>query len=424
MKSYVIFFIVIFTTLTFFCSPIFAQNETKIEVTKLTENMYEFVCYSGGFNSNVLAFTGEDGLLLVDCGYQQTGELLQKEVEKLNAGPVKYLILTHSHVDHTGAIVTFGKGATVIAHKNVKKDLTTGYNIIQDLPEDVLPNIEIEDNHTLNFNGEEINITYYPGVHSDGDVVIHFPKSKIVCVGGLLYSDMFPFISLQAGGSIQQVTKSYEKVIDMFPADTRFIASHGRDYNMDDMKNYHKMLVKTTKLIQKGLDEGKDVAAMQEEKILAENWSSWGNFYISQDLWIQTVANSLTGDIPAVQTKTLILEPLFSTAKEKDAIAVIKQYRELKEDQADDYDFGENNLNILGYYLLGQNRIKEAIEIFKLNVEMFPDAFNVYDSLGEGYMNDGQTELAIKNYEKSIELNPDNYNGIEILKRLKEKEDN
>ena len=80
--------------------------------------------------------------------------------------------------------------------------------------------------------------------------------------------------------------------------------------------------------------------------------------------------------------------------------------------------FVENSLNGLGYQLIGINRVQDAIEIFKLNVEEYPEAFNPYDSLGEGYMIAGQKELAIKYYKKSIELNPDNQNGIMMLERI------
>jgi tetratricopeptide (TPR) repeat protein len=80
--------------------------------------------------------------------------------------------------------------------------------------------------------------------------------------------------------------------------------------------------------------------------------------------------------------------------------------------------FRENMLNQVGYRLLGQQRIPEAIEAFKLNVEQFPDAFNTYDSLGEAYMIAGERGLAIQNYEKSLELNPQNTNAVEKLKEL------
>jgi tetratricopeptide (TPR) repeat protein len=91
----------------------------------------------------------------------------------------------------------------------------------------------------------------------------------------------------------------------------------------------------------------------------------------------------------------------------------------LKANQSATYDFSESELNTLGYELLRMKKIKEAIEIFKLNVESFPRGYNTYDSLGEAYMINGDKELAIKNYKKSLELNPENTNAANAIKRLK-----
>ena len=98
--------------------------------------------------------------------------------------------------------------------------------------------------------------------------------------------------------------------------------------------------------------------------------------------------------------------------------AAITQYRELKATQKDAYDFTEPQLNGLGYQLMQMKRVKDAIEIFKLNVEMFPNGFNTYDSLGEAYMENGDKSLAIQNYKKSLELNPSNAGALEKLKIL------
>ena len=98
--------------------------------------------------------------------------------------------------------------------------------------------------------------------------------------------------------------------------------------------------------------------------------------------------------------------------------AAIKQYRDLKDKQSATYYLSEGEMNTLGYALLGMKKIGEAIAIFKLNVEAYPQSFNVYDSLGEAYMINGDKELAIKNYQKSVELNPQNTGGIEMLKKL------
>ena len=116
-----------------------------------------------------------------------------------------------------------------------------------------------------------------------------------------------------------------------------------------------------------------------------------------------------------------ITDLLTATIKQKGIAAGLQQYRELKRTQPNNYDFSERLLDRMGYDLLENKKVKEAIEIFKLNVEMFPQSSNVYDSLGEAYMLNGGKELAIKNYEKSLELDPKNTNAVDMLKKLRGK---
>jgi len=120
--------------------------------------------------------------------------------------------------------------------------------------------------------------------------------------------------------------------------------------------------------------------------------------------------------------KKPIVDTLMEVILNYGGIKKAKQlFYELKDNNEDDYNFKESQLNILGYRLLQVGLNKEAIEIFKINVKEFPDSWNVYDSLGEGYMINGDKELAIKNYEKSLKLNPDNDNGKKMLEKLKDK---
>ncbi|MEM8560491.1 MAG: DUF3471 domain-containing protein, partial [Bacteroidota bacterium] len=107
-----------------------------------------------------------------------------------------------------------------------------------------------------------------------------------------------------------------------------------------------------------------------------------------------------------------------AASREAGVEAALAQYRQLKSEDPDGYDFGEGQLNALGYYFLQEGDTDAAISIFQLNVEQFPAASNPYDSLGEAYMEAGQNDLAIENYQKSIELNPGNQNGKDMLERL------
>jgi tetratricopeptide (TPR) repeat protein len=116
--------------------------------------------------------------------------------------------------------------------------------------------------------------------------------------------------------------------------------------------------------------------------------------------------------------QTLAMADLYSTIMEQGIEAAVRQYEEMKKKGI---QITENEMNNLGYQLLGLKKLKEAIEIFKLNVKAYPQSFNVYDSLGEAYMINGDDELAIQNYEKSLELNPRNTSAVQMIKKIKGK---
>jgi tetratricopeptide (TPR) repeat protein len=120
----------------------------------------------------------------------------------------------------------------------------------------------------------------------------------------------------------------------------------------------------------------------------------------------------------ALASRPLIGMVLYKTIQDKGIEAAVAQYRELKLTQPDRYVFSENELIVLGYILIHQKQYKNAIEIFRLSVEAYPQSWNTYDSLAEAYMDNGDKELAIQNYKKSLEINPKNNNGIAMLKKL------
>ena len=107
-----------------------------------------------------------------------------------------------------------------------------------------------------------------------------------------------------------------------------------------------------------------------------------------------------------------------ATIEEQGVTAGIEEYKRLRSEAPDDYDFAESELNNLGYFLLRDGDVEAAIAVFTLNTEQYPDAFNTFDSLGEAYKEAGQVELAIQNYERSLELNPGNQNGRRMLAEL------
>ena len=126
--------------------------------------------------------------------------------------------------------------------------------------------------------------------------------------------------------------------------------------------------------------------------------------------------------LPSVQaafdTRKSIEETLAATIASGGIDRAAKQYDELKASEPGVYNFDEAELNNLGYQLIGAQKFKEAIRIFQINVEAYPQSSNVYDSLGEAYMDDGDKQLAIDNYQRSLELNPKNSNAVQMLQKL------
>ena len=383
-----------------------------MQVEQLSNTLHKFTFTFNTFSVNPVASIGADGILLVDTGWAQTAEDLKNKIEELDDGIVKLIIITHPHGDHIGGRNLLGENATLIAHKTTKDELAGKYYGLDPLPGQELPIITLDDELSLRFNGEDIQIIPAPG-HTHSDMAVHFIDSGVVCLGDIILSDMFPPLDFARGGNVEQYIQSIKKLIERFPADVKFVTGHGRDYNLDDLKEHYRMVIGTTDLIRQGIEAGKSAQEMVQENIL-KDWSKWDTPQVSGELWITQAYESLAGE-----AKGSISEPLTYTIMDAGVEAAIEQYLVLKEDQPDAYNFGENELNMLGYQLLWRDMSEAAIEMHKLNIQAYPDAANPYDSLGETYEASGEVELAIEAYEKALEINPDMPSAIEALKKLR-----
>jgi hypothetical protein len=136
-----------------------------------------------------------------------------------------------------------------------------------------------------------------------------------------------------------------------------------------------------------------------------------GLFAVAMTQWVPQVK-------AAYDPRKSIAETLSATIVSGGADAAAKQYQELKTLAPTSYNFDEDELNTLGYELIRANKLKDAIRILQLNAETYPRSSNVYDSLGEAYMDDGNKALAVANYQRSLQLNPKNGNAVVMLQKL------
>ena len=383
-----------------------------MQVEKLSEQLRKFSITFNTFTVNVVASIGPDGILLVDSGWEATAEELNVKIRELSDDIIKLILFTHQHGDHIGGRRVLGKDATLIAHKSIKDELAGKYFALDPLPGLELPIVTLENGLSLRFNREDIRVIPAPG-HTQGDMVVYFVDSGVVCLGDLLFSDTYPVVFSEYGGNVDQYLDTLAWLIDLFPADVKYIAGHGRDYSLEELKEYYQMAASTIDLVKNSLAAGKSSQEMDEENLL-KDWEKWSSPNISSENWITQVYESLTK-----QGKISIAEPFTRAVMEHGIDAAVEQYHELKQNQPDVYDFSENILNMLGYQLLWREMTEAAIEVHRVNIEANPDSANPYDSLGETYEASGQLELAIESYEKALERNPETPSAIEALKRLK-----
>ena len=271
----------------FLCIAAWAQMDfarIKIKTTHVAGNIYMLE----GAGGNIGVSVGPDGILLVDDQFEPLAEKIRNALKELGEVPLKFLINTHFHGDHTGGNVVFGDEAHIISHANVRKRLQ-----MESPPQEALPVVTFNDSLSIHFNGEEIRVIHFPNSHTDGDSVIFFTGSNVVHLGDLFFSGRFPYVDLDSGGDVAGLIKHVEELLTELPPDVKLIPGHGSLSDIDDLKTYHQTLVETADLVRdqieagKGLDEIKAVG-------LPQKWRSWGSGFISTGRWIEIVHRSLT----------------------------------------------------------------------------------------------------------------------------------
>jgi len=286
----------------------FAQQEpdwskVQIKTTKVSGNIYMLQ----GQGGNIAASVGEDGIVIVDDQFAPLAEKIQAALKSLGVTdkPVRFVINTHFHGDHTGGNLPFANtGSTVIAQDNVRKRLETGGTMgnggslkmeAKPAPKGALPIITFEHDVTVHLNGEDIRALHFPAGHTDGDAVIFFPKNNVVHMGDDFVRYGFPFIDVGSGGSVQGMIAAMEKATDLLPPDVKVIPGHGALSTLDDVREFVKMLKETSAVVEKALKDHKTLDQMKQERILAP-WEKWSGDFIKADAFIETLYNSLTGN--------------------------------------------------------------------------------------------------------------------------------
>lgn len=266
----------------------FAQRDmsnVQIKATHVAGNIHMLE----GQGGNIAVSTGPDGVLMVDDQFSPLAEKINAAIEKLDQGPIKFLLNTHHHGDHTGGNAYFGKKASIVAHANVRKRLGNDSK----LAKEALPVVTFDQTASVHLNGEEIRLIHLGPGHTDGDSIIHFTKSGVFHLGDQFFNGRFPFVDLGSGGDVAGLLKNIEAAVKMIPDDAKIIPGHGALATKADLEKFRDMLVETTTLVTKAIAEGKSVADVKAAG-LPEKYKDWGSGFINASRWLEISYNSLS----------------------------------------------------------------------------------------------------------------------------------
>jgi glyoxylase-like metal-dependent hydrolase (beta-lactamase superfamily II) len=269
-------------------APMAQIPDVKIETIEIAPGIYMLV----GRGGNVGLTVGVDGAAIIDDQFADMAPKIRAAVAMLTDRPVKFVINTHLHGDHTGGNDAFGKaGAVIIAQENVRKRLgTPQVNPSTNQPiaaraREALPVVTFADAATLHFNDDDLEFRHLPNAHTETDIFIRFRKANIVHMGDM-FTAGFPFIDGNTGGTLDGLIKAHEAVLATIDDQTKVIRGHGPLGNKAQLQAYHDMLVVVRDRIAKLVRAGRTQEQVVEARPTKEFEETYGSASFNAAQWI------------------------------------------------------------------------------------------------------------------------------------------
>jgi len=280
--------------------PALAQQDfskVEIQTEKLADGVYMM---SGGGGGNLGVSAGEDGVLVIDDLFAPLTPKIQAAIAKVSAKPVRFVLNTHWHFDHTGGNENFGKaGAVIVAQENVRKRLSKdGFIAFLGMktkaePAVALPVVTFTRDLGLQLNGEEIRAFYAPRAHTDGDTVVQFVKSDVIHAGDTFFNKSYPFIDTSSGGSVAGVLAAANRILNIAGDKTKIIPGHGPLATKADLRAYRDMLATVSSRVTAQIKQGKKLEEVVASKPTAEYDEVWGKGFFPPEKFVAMLYDNL-----------------------------------------------------------------------------------------------------------------------------------
>ena len=231
-----------------------------------------------GAGGNIGLAVGEDAAFLVDDQFAPLTPKILAAIRAVTDKPVRFLVNTHWHFDHTGGNENFSKAGTVIvAHENVRKRMSVEQFIASlnrrepPSPRGALPVITFPDRVTFYLNGDTIHVVHVPPAHTDGDAIIHWSVANVLHMGDVFFNGRYPFVDVSSGGSFEGVIGAVNAALTMANDQTRIIPGHGAPATRADLVKYRDVLVQIRDRVRALINQGRT----REQVIAAKPTAEW-----------------------------------------------------------------------------------------------------------------------------------------------------
>jgi len=267
-------------------------DKVEITTTKLSDHTYMLE----GAGGNIGVSVGDDGVFVIDDQFAPLSEKILAAIKTLSDKPLKFLVNTHFHGDHSGGNENMAKvGATIIAHDNVKKRLEAKQRDGSLKPKEALPVITFNDKLNITINNENVAVFHVANAHTDGDVLLYFTESNVLHTGDTYFNGRYPYIDLGSGGSVNGYIEAAKKGLMLIDEDTKIIPGHGKVSNMEEYKGFLKMLETLRDHVQKAIDDGKTEEEVTEDSSITKTYDDldFGTGFINSERIRSTFYQSL-----------------------------------------------------------------------------------------------------------------------------------
>jgi glyoxylase-like metal-dependent hydrolase (beta-lactamase superfamily II) len=242
-----------------------------------------------GAGGNIGLLATDKGLLLVDDQFEPLAEKIEAAMNTVNNQPLKYVINTHYHGDHTGSNGYFSHKAPIFAHENVRTRLQSK----TDHQSASLPVVTYQNGVNIYLENEDIQLTHYPHGHTDGDTVVYFKKANVLHTGDLFFQGRFPYVDLDGGGSVKGYLANVRAIVASMPDDVKIIPGHGDITTKQGYSDFADMIEYSIRLVENALAEGKTEQQIIETGV-AEKYKGLSWRFITEERWLKTLVRDLS----------------------------------------------------------------------------------------------------------------------------------